>query len=147
MSDEIEFDRSATAPPGEVVRLSPLVRRLIAGNGGPMTFTGTCSYIVGQGKVAIIDPGPEDAAHLAGLLAAVSGETVSHIVVTHTHRDHSPGARALKAATGGTLGAKVWGAEADRAGPHPSSAWGRRATPARFDPQERCRALSCSSPS
>ncbi len=80
MSDDIEFDRSATAPPGEVVQLSRLVRRLIAGNGGPMTFTGTCSYIVGQGKVAIIDPGPEDGAHLAGLLSAVSGETVSHIV-------------------------------------------------------------------
>lgn len=103
MSDDIEFDRSATAPPGEVVQLSPLVRRLIAGNGGPMTFTGTCSYIVGQGKVAIIDPGPEDGAHLAGLLSAVSGETVSHIVVTHTHRDHSPGARALKAATGAEI--------------------------------------------
>jgi glyoxylase-like metal-dependent hydrolase (beta-lactamase superfamily II) len=100
MSDEIEFDRSATAPPGELARLSPLVRRLIAGNGGPMTFTGTCSYIVGQGRVAIIDPGPDDAAHVERLLAAVSGETVSHIVVTHTHRDHSPAVPALKAATG-----------------------------------------------
>lgn len=103
MSDDIEFDRSETAPPGEVVQLSPLVRRLIAGNGGPMTFTGTCSYIVGQGRVAIIDPGPEDEAHLAKLLAAVAGETVSHIVVTHTHRDHSPGARALRAATGAEI--------------------------------------------
>lgn len=100
MSDDIEFDRSATTPPGEVARLSPLVRRIIAGNGGPMTFTGTCSYIVGQGRVAIIDPGPDDTAHLARLLAAVAGETVSHIVVTHTHRDHSPAVPALKAATG-----------------------------------------------
>ena len=100
MSDEIAFDRSATAPPGELARLSPLVRRVIAGNGGPMTFTGTCSYIVGQGRVAIIDPGPDDAAHVDKLLAAVSGETVSHIVVTHTHRDHSPAVPALKAATG-----------------------------------------------
>ena len=103
MSDEIEFDRSATAPPGEVVRLSPLVRRLIAGNGGPMTFTGTCSYIVGRGRVAIIDPGPDDADHVARLLAAVSGETVSHIVITHTHRDHSPASRAIRAATGAQL--------------------------------------------
>ena len=103
MSDEIEFDRSATIPPGEVARLSPLVRRVIAGNGGPMTFTGTCSYIVGQGTVAIIDPGPDDAAHVARLLAAVGGETVSHIVVTHTHRDHSPAVPALKAATGATV--------------------------------------------
>ncbi|HEY5796032.1 MAG TPA: MBL fold metallo-hydrolase [Bosea sp. (in: a-proteobacteria)] len=100
MSDEIEFDRSATTPPGEVARLSPLVRRVIAGNGGPMTFTGTCSYIVGQGTVAIIDPGPDDAAHVARLLAAIAGETISHIVVTHTHRDHSPAVPALKAATG-----------------------------------------------
>ena len=103
MSNEIEFDRSATTPPGEVARLSPLVRRGLAGNGGPMTFTGTCSYIVGQGTVAIIDPGPDDAAHIARLLAAVAGETVSHIVVTHTHRDHSPAVPALKAATGATV--------------------------------------------
>lgn len=103
MSDEIEFDRSATTPPGEVARLSPLVRRVIAGNGGPMTFTGTCSYIVGQGRVAIIDPGPDDPAHVARLLAAVAGETVSHIVVTHTHRDHSPAVPALKAATGAVV--------------------------------------------
>lgn len=100
MSDEIEFDRSATTPPGEVARLSPLVRRVIAGNSGPMTFTGTCSYIVGRGRVAIIDPGPDDAGHVARLLAAVAGESVSHIVVTHTHRDHSPAVPALKAATG-----------------------------------------------
>ena len=103
MSDEIEFDRSATTPPGEVARLSPLVRRVIAGNGGPMTFTGTCSYIVGRGTVAIIDPGPDDAAHVARLLEAVSGETVSEIVVTHTHRDHSPAARALAQATGAPI--------------------------------------------
>ena len=100
MSDEIEFDRSEAAPTGAIVQLSPLVRRVIAGNGGPMTFTGTCSYIVGRGTVAIIDPGPDDPAHVARLLEAVSGETVSDIVVTHTHRDHSPAVPAVKAATG-----------------------------------------------
>jgi len=100
MADEIEFDRSATTEAGTVATLSPLVRRIIAGNGGPMTFTGTCSYIVGRGTVAIIDPGPDDPAHVERLLAAVRGETVSHIVVTHTHRDHSPAVPALKAATG-----------------------------------------------
>lgn len=100
MSDEIEFDRSATTEAGTVACLSPLVRRIIAGNGGPMTFTGTCSYIVGRGTVAIIDPGPDDPGHVERLLAAVRGETVSHIVVTHTHRDHSPAVPALKAATG-----------------------------------------------
>lgn len=103
MSDEIEFDRSATTQPGEIAQLSPLVRCVIAGNGGPMTFTGTCSYIVGRGTVAIIDPGPDDPAHVARLVEAVRGETVSHIVVTHTHRDHSPAVPALKAATGATV--------------------------------------------
>lgn len=103
MSDEIEFDRTATAPSGEIANLSPLVRRVIAQNGGPMTFTGTCSYIVGRGTVAIIDPGPDDPAHIARLLAAVAGETVSDIVVTHTHRDHSPAVPAVKAATGARI--------------------------------------------
>ena len=72
-----------------MTRLSPLMRRLVAGNASPFTFTGTCSYIVGEGEVAIIDPGPADEAHVAALLAAVAGERVSHIVVTHTHRDHA----------------------------------------------------------
>jgi glyoxylase-like metal-dependent hydrolase (beta-lactamase superfamily II) len=103
MSDEIEFDRTATTPPGEIAELSPLVRRVIAGNGGPMTFTGTCTYIVGRGRVAIIDPGPDDPAHVARLLAAVAGETVTDIVVTHTHRDHSPAVPAVKAATGARI--------------------------------------------
>jgi glyoxylase-like metal-dependent hydrolase (beta-lactamase superfamily II) len=100
MDDEISFDRSATTPTGEVAGLSPLVRRVIAGNAGPMTFTGTCTYIVGQGRVAIIDPGPDDPAHVAAVLAAVAGETVAEIVVTHTHRDHSPAVPAIRAATG-----------------------------------------------
>lgn len=100
MSDEIEFDRKAITPSGEVARLSPLVRRIIAGNGGPMTFSGTCTYIVGRGRVAVIDPGPDDPAHVGRVLAAVAGETVTDIVVTHTHRDHSPAVPALRAATG-----------------------------------------------
>jgi glyoxylase-like metal-dependent hydrolase (beta-lactamase superfamily II) len=93
-----------SAPQAQLTQLSPLLRRVIADNGGPFTFTGTCSYIVGTGKVAIVDPGPAAAeAHLASLLDAVRGETVTHIVVTHTHRDHSPLARALKAATGAPI--------------------------------------------
>ncbi len=91
-------------PEARLTRLSPLLRRVIADNGGPFTFTGTCSYIIGQGKVAILDPGPAGKeAHIEALLDAVRGETVSHIVVTHTHRDHSPAARALKAATGAPI--------------------------------------------
>jgi glyoxylase-like metal-dependent hydrolase (beta-lactamase superfamily II) len=61
------------------------------------------SYIIGTGKVAIVDPGPADPAHTAALLDAVRNETVTHIFVTHTHRDHSPGVPALKAATGATV--------------------------------------------
>jgi glyoxylase-like metal-dependent hydrolase (beta-lactamase superfamily II) len=83
-----------------VDEVMPGVRRVLAPNAGPFTFTGTVSYIVGRGRVAIIDPGPDDATHVAALLAAVRGETVTHILVTHTHRDHSPAAAAVKAATG-----------------------------------------------
>ena len=101
--DDIPFDRRLDAAPGELRQLSPLVRRLIARNGGPFTFTGTCTYIVGQGSVAVIDPGPDDAGHVAAMLGALAGERVAHILVTHTHRDHSPAARALKAATGAPI--------------------------------------------
>jgi glyoxylase-like metal-dependent hydrolase (beta-lactamase superfamily II) len=88
---------------GRVERVSPLVRRVLAHNPGPFTYTGTGTYIVGHGTVAIVDPGPDDAGHVAALLAAVAGETVSHLVVTHTHRDHSPAAPAVKAATGALI--------------------------------------------
>lgn len=103
MADDIPFDRSFEAPAHAVVQVSPLVRRVVAGNPSAFTFTGTCAYIVGRGTVAIIDPGPADDAQTAALLQAVAGETVSHIVITHTHRDHSPGAVALKAATGASI--------------------------------------------
>ncbi len=93
-------DPSTDSDYGRVERVSPLVRRVLAHNPGPFTYTGTGTYIVGEGTVAIVDPGPDDAGHVAALLAAVAGETVSHIVVTHTHRDHSPAAPAVKAATG-----------------------------------------------
>jgi glyoxylase-like metal-dependent hydrolase (beta-lactamase superfamily II) len=76
---------------------------MVADNPSPFTFRGTCSYIVGTGTVAIIDPGPDSPPHIAALLDAVRGETVSHIVVSHTHRDHSPAAKAVKAATGATI--------------------------------------------
>lgn len=102
-AEEPAFNRSFEARPGELVRLSPLVRRMVAGNAGPMTFTGTCAYVVGNGRVAIIDPGPDEAAHIAALLDALRGETIIAILTTHTHRDHSPGARALKQATGARI--------------------------------------------
>jgi glyoxylase-like metal-dependent hydrolase (beta-lactamase superfamily II) len=79
---------------------SPLVRRLLAQNPSPFTYTGTGTFVVGNGTVAVIDPGPDDPAHIRALTDALAGEVVSHIVITHTHMDHSPAARALKAATG-----------------------------------------------
>lgn len=100
MAEDIPFDREFDAPPGAVEELSPLVRRVLCANPGPFTWKGTVTYIVGRGEVAILDPGPDDAAHVAAVLKAVSGETVKAIVVTHTHRDHSPAAEAVKAATG-----------------------------------------------
>ena len=103
MSDDLAFDVEFSAAAEECVTLSPLVRRIVAGNPGPFTFKGTCSYIVGRDKVAVIDPGPDLPAHVEALLEAVRHETVTHIVVSHTHRDHSPAARALKAATGAPI--------------------------------------------
>jgi glyoxylase-like metal-dependent hydrolase (beta-lactamase superfamily II) len=100
MSEEIPFNRTLDLAPGVVDQVVPGVRRILVNNPGPFTFKGTLSYIVGRGKVAIIDPGPVDDRHTAALLDTVRGETVTHIVITHTHRDHSPGAAALKAATG-----------------------------------------------
>jgi glyoxylase-like metal-dependent hydrolase (beta-lactamase superfamily II) len=100
MQDDIRFDKSFDLAPGAVEEVVPGVRRLLANNPGPFTFKGTVSYIVGHGRVAIVDPGPADEAHIQALLDAVRGETVTHIFVTHTHRDHSPAAAAIKKATG-----------------------------------------------
>jgi glyoxylase-like metal-dependent hydrolase (beta-lactamase superfamily II) len=88
------------AAPGQPETISPLVRRLLAPNPSPFTYTGTQTFIVGRGEVAVIDPGPDLAEHVAALLAALEGERVAWILCTHTHRDHSPASRALAAATG-----------------------------------------------
>jgi glyoxylase-like metal-dependent hydrolase (beta-lactamase superfamily II) len=92
---------SPEAPPSGILEsVAPRLRRLVAPNASAFTQTGTCTYIVGEGEVAILDPGPDDEAHLQRLLAAVRGERISHIVVTHTHRDHSALVNRLAAATG-----------------------------------------------
>ncbi len=90
-------------PTGRVERIHPLVRRLLAGNPSPFTYTGTQTYVVGQGDVAIIDPGPHLADHVANILSATRGERIAAIVCTHTHRDHSPASRPLAAATGAPI--------------------------------------------
>ncbi|HUI13405.1 MAG TPA: MBL fold metallo-hydrolase [Xanthobacteraceae bacterium] len=100
MSDDVPFNKAFDLEPGRVRELAPGVRAVVANNPGPFTFKGTMSYIIGRGKVAIVDPGPDDDAHVAALLDAVRGETVTHIFVTHTHRDHSPAVPKVKAATG-----------------------------------------------
>jgi glyoxylase-like metal-dependent hydrolase (beta-lactamase superfamily II) len=111
-SDDVPFNRNFPLKPGVVDDVRPGVRRILCDNPSPFTFTGTVSYITGRGKVAIIDPGPDNEAHAKALLDAVRGETVTHIVVTHTHRDHSPNAARLKQATGATVVAE---------GPHRAS--------------------------
>ena len=86
--------------PGEVAHVGDGVRRIVAPNPGPMTNWGTNTWIVGEGEVAVIDPGPSDPAHMAALMAALEGEEVTHILITHAHADHSPLARPLSEATG-----------------------------------------------
>ena len=115
MSIEIPFVRDFDFTYAVPEPVSPLIRRIVARNPSPFTFHGTGTYIVGHGKVAIIDPGPALAEHVDAILAAVAGEQVSHILVTHTHRDHSPAARDIKEATG----ALTYGY-----GPHGSGALG-----------------------
>jgi glyoxylase-like metal-dependent hydrolase (beta-lactamase superfamily II) len=103
MTDDIPFDKNLDLAPDTVDTVAPGVRRVMADNPGPFTFKGTMSYIVGKGEVAIIDPGPDDPAHVEALLEAVRNETVTAIFVTHTHRDHSPATPAVKHATGATV--------------------------------------------
>ena len=96
----IPFRREDTLPHGAVEQVAPGVRRILCANPGPFTFRGTNTYVIGRGRVTVLDPGPADAAHLAAILRATAGEQVTRIVISHTHRDHSPGAAALVAATG-----------------------------------------------
>ena len=102
MSD-IPFVREAGPDYGEVERMSPRLRRVMANNPGPFTYLGTGTYIVGAGEVAVVDPGPALDSHLEALARALDGETVTAIVLTHTHLDHSPLTRALQARVGGTV--------------------------------------------
>jgi glyoxylase-like metal-dependent hydrolase (beta-lactamase superfamily II) len=88
---------------GQAVEAGPGVLRVTAPNPSPFTFHGTNSYIVGRDSLAVIDPGPDDDSHFETLIRAIAGRPVSHIFVSHTHRDHSPLAARLKAATGAVV--------------------------------------------
>jgi glyoxylase-like metal-dependent hydrolase (beta-lactamase superfamily II) len=96
----LQLLRDGPVTHGAVANLSPLVRRIIAPNPGPFTYNGTQTFVIGRGKVAVLDPGPDDPAHLEALARALDGETVTHILLTHTHRDHAPAVAPLQRLTG-----------------------------------------------
>ena len=110
--DRIPFKRELSFEYGQAAQLSPLIRRVVAKNPSMFTLHGTGTYIVGKGNVAIIDPGPNIPEHIAAVLETVRGETVTDIVITHTHIDHSPATPHVKAATKQQLG------DLDRMEPH-----------------------------
>jgi len=111
----IHFDTDFDPHHGELTEVSPLLRRMVCANESKFTFRGTATYVIGRGDVAVVDPGPDDDTHLSALLLSLRDETVSHVLITHTHGDHSPGARRIAEETG----AIVLGF-----GPHPPSAVG-----------------------
>ncbi|MEM8799920.1 MAG: MBL fold metallo-hydrolase [Pseudomonadota bacterium] len=102
-SQSIPFVADKGVVYGEPIPMSPMITRVVARNASPFTYTGTGTYLVGQSSLAVIDPGPEDPTHLAALMRAIDGRRVEAILITHTHRDHSPLALALKGATGAPI--------------------------------------------
>ena len=120
----LEFDRNFDPRHGEAVEVAPGVRRVTAPNAGPFTFHGTNTHLIGEGEIAVLDPGPDDPAHVEAILRAVDSARVAHILVSHTHRDHSPAARPLQARTGAPILA---------AGPHRAARELRPGESARLD--------------
>lgn len=120
----IPFIRDVNITHGVVEDLSPLIRRVTANNPGGFTFTGTGTYIIGRGNVAVIDPGPLLDDHLKAIETALEGETITHILITHTHSDHSPAAKPLKESSG----ARTYGY-----GPHGGEPAGERDEGADWD--------------
>ena len=105
----IPFYRDFEFKYGVLETVSPLIRRIVARNPGAFTGPGTGTYVVGHGKVAVIDPGPSLSSHVDALLHSLRGETIEHILITHTHPDHWPAADALQRASG----AKIYGFQMD----------------------------------
>lgn len=99
----LAFDTSFAPQAGRPVQVAAGLVRVTAPNAGPYTFTGTNSFLLGEERLAVVDPGPGDRAHLEALRAAIAGRPVEAILITHTHRDHSALAPRLKAETGAPL--------------------------------------------
>lgn len=99
MTSTLNFKTDMAFTYGEPSEIAPGVRRIVANNGGPLTFHGTNTYLVGTAALAVIDPGPADAAHRDAILRAAGDKPITHILVTHRHRDHVDGTLALKQAT------------------------------------------------
>ncbi|MBX2835453.1 MAG: MBL fold metallo-hydrolase [Gammaproteobacteria bacterium] len=97
---KIPFSKDHRQNYGELEKIGPDLRRILANNPSPYTYTGTNTYVVGSGSVAVIDPGPNDVEHCNALLTSLGDETVSHIVVTHSHPDHVAGCERLQQLTG-----------------------------------------------
>ena len=132
MAVEIPFVREMRFTYGEAEQVSPLVRRVVARNPGLFTLYGTNTYLVGRGRVVVIDPGPLLKEHQAALRRALGGETVSHILVTHRHLDHCEAATALARETGALAGrGRPGGADAPSRGPRPRGGGGRDLHPRR----------------
>ena len=100
MTERLSFKTTMEFAYGVPAPIAPGIVRVVANNPGPLTFKGTNSYLVGMTELAVIDPGPDDEAHIAAILRAAGNRPITHIVLTHAHRDHVDGAARLKAATG-----------------------------------------------
>ena len=96
MSVSIPYKREMEFEYGRLDQLAPGVRRVIANNPSAFTFHGTGTYILGEGEVAVIDPGPADPEHISAIFEATKGERITHVLITHTHMDHSPGYQLMK---------------------------------------------------
>lgn len=107
MGVEIPFKREFNFEYGKVEQLSPMIRRVVANNPNFFTFYGTNTYLLGRGKVALVDPGPDLAEHIEAIIEGLKGEVITHILITHTHFDHWPGYLALQKA----FGAKTYGCD------------------------------------
>jgi glyoxylase-like metal-dependent hydrolase (beta-lactamase superfamily II) len=100
MTAELTFKKTMVFEYGVPMDLAPGVARIVANNPSPFTFKGTNTYLVGTTDLALIDPGPDDPAHFDATMKAIAGRRVSHVLITHTHRDHTDGLPRILSATG-----------------------------------------------